>query len=291
MDKIYEIKLDDGMRIDCLAEEEVKYHIGSEVVIQKEQVVDLGTIERIIGTTKDDKEKNTNLPRILRHANLHDQSKAHENHARTPLMHKSAEEEIAFHKLEMKLINTHCSLDEKLITFLFTADGRVDFRGLVKTLSKRLSTRIELRQVGVRDETTIIGGIGTCGRPLCCNTFLRKFESINVRTAKDQGLPLNPATISGACSRLKCCLKYEHEGYVEMKKGLPKVGANYNTPEGRGRILEVNCMKREIKVKLNDEGHRVITVTLDESGQCCATKESGDKGCCGSNGKSNCGCK
>ena len=124
----------------------------------------------------------------------------------------------------MKLINAHTSFDGKLIIIQFSSDGRVDFRELVKQLSQEFNTRIELRQIGVRDETAIIGGISTCGRPMCCCAFLKDFASINVKMAKEQDLSLTPSNISGICGRLKCCLKYEHEGYIELDKSMPRRG-------------------------------------------------------------------
>ena len=164
--------------------------------------------------------------------------------------------------LEMKLLNAHYSLDGKLVTIQFSADGRVDFRELVKELSRALCTRIELRQIGVRDETGIHGGIAVCGQQLCCARFLKEFNSINVKMAKEQDLSLTPATISGVCGRLKCCLKYEHEGYQEFEKGMPRRGEWCDTPQGRGRVSDRNLLTRRVSVTL--ESGNVVQFAREE---------------------------
>ena len=145
----------------------------------------------------------------------------------------------------------HYSFDKRLATFQFTADGRIDFRQLVKDLSQSLNTRIELRQIGVRDETSVIGGFGVCGLELCCKKYLRKFESINVKMAKEQDLSLNPVNISGVCGRLKCCLKYEHEGYLELDKDMPRRGAFCECAEGIGKITDRNLLTQQVTVYID----------------------------------------
>ena len=161
----------------------------------------------------------------------------------------------------MKLLNASYSFDRKLVTIQFTADGRVDFRELVKELSHALGTRLDLRQIGVRDETSICGGIAVCGQVLCCSRFLREFNSINVKMAKDQDLSLTPSTISGVCGRLKCCLKYEHEGYVEMEKSMPRRGELCECEKGKGRVADRNMLTQMVTLALEDGG----TVTLHAS--------------------------
>ena len=158
----------------------------------------------------------------------------------------------------MKLINAHYSYDGKLITVQFSAEGRVDFRELVKVLSQEFNTHIELRQIGVRDETSILGGIANCGRPLCCCQFLKEFASINVKMAKEQDLSLTPSTISGICGRLKCCLKYEHEGYLELEKTMPRRGELCECKEGRGRIVDRNLLTQKVTVQLGESNHTVV---------------------------------
>ena len=154
------------------------------------------------------------------------------------------------HKLEMKLVDVEYAFDRSKMIFQFTADGRIDFRELVKDLAAIFRTRIELRQIGVRDEAKILGGIGPCGRQLCCSTFLGDFVPVSIKMAKDQGLSLNPTKISGLCGRLMCCLNYENDEYEAAKKELPDFGTEIVTPDGKGRVVGLNLLSRVIKVRL-----------------------------------------
>lgn len=261
----YQVKFNEGIKLDCQVAENVEVKSGDWVIVKNDRVSDIGQITTAVPKERWPDDKNKEPASIIRTANEQDELQAKSSFEKTKEVHNIAREEIREHKLVMKLIKTHCTFDNNLIIFLFTADGRVDFRQLVKSLSRRLSCRIELRQVGVRDETAVIGGFGTCGRPFCCSTFLNYFESINVRTAKDQGLPLNPATISGACSRLKCCLKYEHEAYIDLQRGMPKQGSVYKTSEGDGKVIDVNYLKSKIRVRLFEESHKIIELVIKDS--------------------------
>lgn len=158
---------------------------------------------------------------------------------------------IANHKLEMKLVDAEYTFDNSKIIFYFTADGRVDFRELVKDLASVFRVRIELRQIGVRDESKMKGGLGMCGRPFCCNSFLGDFQPVSIKMAKEQGLSLNPTKISGTCGRLMCCLKYEQDAYEHLLRVTPKYGAIVDTPEGRGTVVDANIIKGELKVRLD----------------------------------------
>lgn len=166
--------------------------------------------------------------------------------------------------LPMKVIRAEYNFDGSHLTFYFTAEGRVDFRELVKDLAAEFQTRIELRQVGVRDDVKLLGGYGRCGRPHCCATWLTDFEPISIRMAKQQDLPLSPMEISGACGRLLCCLAYENEFYEEAKRGMPKVGRKIHTPSGEGKVLSVNVFQRTVVVELPEEVQ--ATFRLDELG-------------------------
>lgn len=159
-------------------------------------------------------------------------------------------QKIAEHDLTMKLVEANYSFDDKQLTYLFTAEERVDFRELVQDLAQTFHCRIELRQIGVRDATKLWGGLGPCGRPLCCTTFMRKFESVGIRLAKDQGLSLNPENISGMCDRLMCCLRFEHADYVELDQQLPPTGQRVMTPQGPGEVTEHLPLKQKLKVRL-----------------------------------------
>ena len=180
-------------------------------------------------------------------------------------------EKIAAHELPMNLVDVEFFFDGSKIIFYFTADGRVDFRELLKDLVRRLRTRVELRQIGIRNQAKMVGGLGGCGRPLCCATFLKNFHAVSIKMAKEQNLSLNPTKISGACGRLMCCLQFEHETYRELKKDMPKVGKKLELPEGKGKVVRQNVMGRSYTVQLEDG--REIDIDLDKG--CCR----GDCGC------------
>lgn len=164
-------------------------------------------------------------------------------------------QKISDHRLPMKLVRTEYNLSGSKVIFYFTSDGRVDFRSLVRDLAQTLRTRIEMRQIGVRDETKIIGGIGSCGRELCCSTFLRSFAPVSIRMAKDQGIALNPQKISGICGRLMCCLAYEEGVYQEALAGLPRIGKKVSTPAGEGKVKEYDALRRRVKVQIEFKLH------------------------------------
>ena len=170
-------------------------------------------------------------------------------------------ERITAHDLTMNLVDVEYYYDRSKIIFFFTADGRVDFRELLKDLVRRLRTRVELRQIGIRNQAKMVGGLGGCGRPLCCSSFLNNFHAVSIKMAKEQNLSLNPTKISGACGRLMCCLQYEYDTYRELKKDMPKLGKKIELPEGRGKVVRQNVMQRSVTVQLEDG--REIEKTLD----------------------------
>ncbi len=161
-------------------------------------------------------------------------------------------ERIMGHKLDMNLVDVEYFYDGSRIIFYFTSDGRVDFRELLKDLVRRLRTRVELRQIGIRNQAKMVGGLGSCGRALCCSSFLRNFHAVSIKMAKEQNLSLNPTKISGACGRLMCCLQYEYETYRELKKDMPKLGKKIELAEGRGKVIRQNIFDRTITVLLED---------------------------------------
>ena len=189
--------------------------------------------------------------RIIHAADPEDLKTLAENREKEKKAFSICEEKIRAHKLDMKLVEVEYTFDGSKILFYFTADGRVDFRSLVKDLAGTFRTRIELRQIGVRDESKMIGGFGICGRPFCCSTFLGDFQPVSIKMAKEQGLSLNPGKISGTCGRLMCCLKYEQESYDHLLRHTPKVGAVVETHEGRGVVLENNLLTGMLKVRLD----------------------------------------
>ena len=191
------------------------------------------------------------LRAVLRIATDNDRHTAAYNRSREKDAFDICQKKILQHKLEMKLVRVECSFDGSKILFFFTADGRVDFRELVKDLAGVFRARIELRQIGVRDEAKMLGGLGICGRPFCCSQFMDEFLPVSIKMAKEQGLSLSPTKISGICGRLMCCLKYEQDGYEYMRKQMPKVGREAGTPEGlTGTVIENNVISERTKVKL-----------------------------------------
>ncbi|MBS4210779.1 stage 0 sporulation family protein [Bacillus sp. FJAT-50079] len=203
------------------------------------------------------------LKKVVRLADQKDQLNVEENKQAAMQAHVVCNEKISEHQLDMKLVDVEYTFDRNKVIFYFTADGRVDFRDLVKDLASIFRTRIELRQIGVRDEAKMLGGIGPCGRMLCCSTFLGDFEPVSIKMAKDQNLSLNPTKISGLCGRLMCCLKYENDEYEAAKAELPDVGEFIKTPDGPGKVIGLNILERIIQVNLTGQ-ERVLEYTLEE---------------------------
>jgi len=223
---------------------------GRQVIVETVRGVECGEV--VMGNREvDDKSCPQPLKKMLRLATPQDLERLQKNQEKEEYAFNVCQEKIQVFKLDMKLIDVEFSFDNSKILFYFTADGRVDFRELVKDLASVLKTRIELRQIGVRDEAKMMGGLGICGRPFCCSTFLGEFQPVSIKMAKEQGLSLNPAKISGACGRLMCCLKYEQAAYEDLLKITPKQGSYVQTPEGRGIVSEVNLLTGNLKVVLD----------------------------------------
>ena len=222
---------------------------GEMVVVETARGVECGEVVRANRETPavDGKE----IKPVLRKATPEDRRRVEENAAKEREAMRVCQERIAANGLDMKLVDAEYSFDNSKILFNFTAEGRVDFRNLVKELAGVFHTRIELHQIGVRDEAKKLGGLGICGRPFCCAQFLRDFQPVSIKMAKEQGLSLNPTKISGSCGRLMCCLKYEQSTYEELWKLCPKVGATVMTPEGRGVVTESSVLKGQVKVRLD----------------------------------------
>ncbi|HSR10368.1 MAG TPA: stage 0 sporulation family protein [Thermodesulfobacteriota bacterium] len=221
------------------------------VMVETERGPELGFVARP-PLERDSKFFTKSLRKVLRLAEDADMEQGRRNLIREREAKKACLAKIQEHKLPMKLIGVEAFLDGSKIIFYFVSEGRVDFRALVKDLAGMFKTRIEMRQVGVRNEAKMIGGLGTCGREFCCCAFLKEFEPVSVKMAKEQNLALNPQKISGACGRLMCCLAYEVDTYTELKKDLPKVGKRVVTPQGPGKVAQVNIMNRKVRVALDD---------------------------------------
>lgn len=229
---------------------------GDSVIVETARGVEYGTV-MLSNKTVTEKEVVLPLRPVLRRATAEDDKIYEENKRKEKEAAKICVEKIAEHGLEMKLVDAEYTFDNSKLLFYFTADGRVDFRELVKSLAAIFRTRIELRQIGIRDETKMIGGLGVCGRPFCCKKFLDDFVQVSIKMAKEQNLSLNSQKISGACGRLMCCLRYEHEAYEEALSGLPKVDSAVETPDGRGIVCEVIPLSGIVKVKFSGE-HAVV---------------------------------
>lgn len=227
------------------------YKTGSLAVVETAQGIECGTVSE--GNHEVDDEKIVQpLKKALRNATERDLKKMEENKEKAKEAFKICEEKILAHSLDMKLIEAQYSFDASKIIFFFTSDGRVDFRELVNDLAATLHTRIELRQIGVRDEARMLGGIGICGQPFCCSRFLNGFQPVSIKMAKEQGLSLNPTKISGSCGRLMCCLKYEQDAYEYLLKKTPSVGSIVKTEAGTGVVVDVNVITGNLIVKIDE---------------------------------------
>ena len=235
---------------------DLKISQGDHVVVETARGVEYGYV--VLGVKEVEDERIVQpLKPVMRVATPEDDEKARKNKEKEREAFKICLEKIRKHELEMKLIDAEYTFDNNKVLFYFTADGRIDFRELVKDLASVFKTRIELRQIGVRDETKILGGIGTCGRPLCCHSYLSDFVPVSIKMAKEQNLSLNPTKISGVCGRLMCCLKNEQETYEELNSHLPNVGDFVTTPDGlKGEVNSLSVLRQLVKV--------IVTLDNDE---------------------------
>ncbi len=236
--------------------------IETKVIVETARGVEIGDV---VAAAKDLEAGEVIMPlkKVVRIAGPEDIRKDEANKDKEREAYKIGQDKIRQHGLPMKLVETESLFDGSKLIFYFTAEGRVDFRELVKDLAATFKTRIELRQIGVRDEAKSIGGLGPCGRDLCCRTFLADFEPVSIKMAKEQNLPLNPIKISGVCSRLMCCLKYENDVYVDFKKRAPRMGSEVGTEEGEGRVIGFCAPRDAVMIELQ-ESQRQIQVPIDD---------------------------
>ncbi|GKV66656.1 MULTISPECIES: PSP1 domain-containing protein [Sporosarcina] len=223
--------------------------IGNYVIVETARGVEYGKVASRSNEI-DDEDVVLPLKKIIRLADESDRERVKENQTEAEHAFVVCAEKIIEHRLDMRLVDVEYTFDRNKIVFYFTAEGRVDFRNLVKDLASIFRTRIELRQIGVRDEAKMLGGIGPCGRMLCCSTFLGDFEPVSIKMAKDQNLSLNPSKISGLCGRLMCCLKYENDAYEEAKVQMPDLGTQVATPDGVGKVVGLNLLERVLQVNM-----------------------------------------
>ena len=240
--------------------------VGTQVIVETARGVEFGDV--VVGVKEvSEKDIVSPLKKVVRIVTEEDRRICEENRLRQKEAFETGTKKIEKHQLDMKLVDVEYTFDRNKIIFYFTADGRVDFRELVKDLAAIFKTRIELRQIGVRDEAKMIGGIGPCGKSLCCSTWLGEFDPVTIKMAKEQNLSLNPTKISGICGRLFCCLKYEHETYQDMIKRLPPCGARCRCPMGTGEVIETHTLTGKVKLKVkntDDDTEEIVTCHVDQ---------------------------
>ena len=239
---------------------------GQNAVVETARGIEFGEVVTAPRAISDDQIV-APLKKVIRIATEEDEQRAAFNEKREQEAFAICQEKVARHKLEMKLVSVEYTFDNSKIIFYFTANGRVDFRELVKDLAGVFKMRIELRQIGVRDEAKMLGGLGPCGRHICCGAFLGDFQPVSIKMAKEQNLSLNPTKISGQCGRLMCCLKYEQDTYEQTLKRVPKVGKDIVTPDGTGVIVEINAIRERVKVRIrvgDDDSFEVREYSMDD---------------------------
>ena len=261
MIKVIGVRFRQAGKIYNFSPADFQVKVGDHVIVETARGIEYGSVVQEIREVADDKVIMP-LKSVIRIAT----EEAIENNEKEKKAFKICKEKIAKHGLEMKLIETEYTFDNNKVLFYFTADGRIDFRELVKDLASVFKTRIELRQVGVRDETKMLGGIGICGRPLCCNTYLSEFIPVSIKMAKEQSLSLNPTKISGICGRLMCCLKNEQEAYEELNSNLPDIGEKVKTFDGfKGEVVSVNVLRQKVKIVVEvDDEREIKEYAIDE---------------------------
>lgn len=248
MTEIIGVRFKDAGKVYYFDPDGLKLSESDYVVVETARGTECGSVA-LANKLIEDGEIVTPLKKVVRKADENDIKIMRENREKEKKAFDICVEKIEKHGLDMKLVDVEYTFDSSKILFYFTADGRVDFRELVKDLAGVFRTRIELRQIGVRDEAKMLGGLGICGRPFCCSTFLGDFQPVSIKMAKEQGMSLNPVKISGTCGRLMCCLKYEQDVYEDLLSVTPKVGALVKTPDGKGTVTEVNLLTGFLKVQ------------------------------------------
>ncbi len=263
MTEIISVKFKENGRAYSFDPAGIKAEQGEYVIVETQNGIEIGTVS----TANHEVPKEAivkPLKKVIRKATEKDMARREDNKRKEKEAFGICEELILAHKLDMKLVEVEYSFDANKIVFFFTSDGRVDFRELVKDLASRFHTRIELRQIGVRDEAKMLGGLGICGRPYCCKQFLNDFQPVSIKMAKEQGLSLNPTKISGSCGRLMCCLKYEQDAYEYLNSLTPSVGSTVKTPEGNATVVDVNLITGYLTVRLTDSDSLPFKIHRDE---------------------------
>ncbi len=248
MTEVISVKFKDNGRSYYFSPDSNKVKVGDKVIVETQNGNGFGVVSEANFMVEEDKIVSP-LKKMLRFANDKDLKRIEENKKKEQEAFAACEKLVEEHQLDMKLVEVEYSFDGGKVIFFFTSDGRVDFRELVKDLAAKFHTRIELRQIGVRDEAKMLGGLGICGQPYCCKQFLSDFQPVSIKMAKEQGLSLNPTKISGSCGRLMCCLKYEQDAYEYLNSFTPQVGATVKTENGTGVVTDVNLITGNLYVK------------------------------------------
>ncbi len=261
--EVVDIQFRPGQKVYYFSPNGLEFSVGDHVIMDTARGAEFGICT---GANHLVSETEVVLPlrNILRKATAQDEKIVAENREKEEKAFRVCQEKIAEQNLDMQLVGAEASFDGSKILFFFTADERVDFRELVKVLASIFHTRIELRQIGVRDKAKMVGGLGICGRPFCCASFLDDFQPVSIKMAKTQNLSLNPTKISGTCGRLMCCLKYEQDAYEDLLRNAPKAESLVDTPEGRGTVTEVNLLGQKVKVRLEDRPEDILTFRNEE---------------------------
>ncbi len=256
--EVVDIQFRPGQKVYYFDPAGLKLNTGDHVIIDTARGPEFGICAA--GNHKiPEKDVVSPLRNVLRLATAHDEKTVEENRAKEKRAMEVCAEKVAEQGLDMQLVSAECAFDGSKILFFFTADERVDFRELVKNLASIFHTRIELRQIGVRDKAKMVGGLGICGRPFCCASFLDDFQPVSIKMAKTQNLSLNPTKISGTCGRLMCCLKYEQDAYEDLLRNAPKAESFVDTPEGRGTVVEIDLLRSRVKVRMEDSPETIST--------------------------------
>jgi len=258
MSDVYTVQINELLTFDCLAGAGMTVARNDWVCFRSDRFDDVGRVVRIRPLTSDFDERQA--PLLLRSASLVDQSRVNENRCRASALRDQARACVKALGLPMRVVAAHLTAGRDLVLVVFTAPGRVDFRDLLRDLRSAYGLRVELRQIGPRDQAAMVGGLGTCGRELCCSTFLTNFVNINVKMVKMQGLSLNPSSVMGACGRLKCCLEYEYEGYRDLLRGMPRIGTRCTCDGCDGRVVDANPMTQTVTLQLEDR--RIVQVPV-----------------------------
>ena len=261
--EVVDIQFRAGQKVYFFDPAGLKLRAGDHVIIDTARGAEYGICA---GGNHMIREKDVVAPlrSVLRLATAQDEKTVEENRAKEKRAFDVCLQKIAEQQLDMQLVSAECAFDGSKLLFFFTADERVDFRELVKSLASVFHTRIELRQIGVRDKAKMVGGLGICGRPFCCASFLDDFQPVSIKMAKTQNLSLNPAKISGTCGRLMCCLKYEQDAYEDLIRNAPKAESFVDTPEGRGTVVEVDLLRSRVKVRMEDQPENIHTFANED---------------------------